>query len=139
MASPFDALDAELQSHVAEEFGEAVRVEPRVAKQYAGRSPGVDPSRPVRDVRAVVTSVPAATDFRGEIGGQQNSAAQLVGATTEAWLDADAASSLGYDVATGDTLVRLDEPGLPRFRVQRPVPYETGDLRLLLSPAGSAA
>lgn len=137
MASVFDALDAEIQAVVSDAFGERVRFEPRSsAGQYAAEEP--DPARPVREVTAVVTSVVGSADLRGDVGGQARSTSRLAGQETTAWLGAEVVSALGYEITTGDRLVRLDEPGAPMFRVGQPKPTEAGDLVLTLAPLARA-
>ena len=135
MASVFDTLDAEIQAVVSDAFGERVRVEPRTtAGQYGVEK--ADASRPAREVTAVVTSVVGSADLRGDAGGQARSTSRLAGQETTAWLGAEVVSALGYEIATGDRLVRLDEPGAPMFRVGQPKPTEAGDLVLALAPLG---
>lgn len=128
MASPFDALDEAVSATVAETMGEALRITPRVARQYVG--PADDPSRPVRDVVGVYSAAPTVDNLTGQ--RESNKLDTMVRFTTgrhEVWLPVNEARRIGYAIQAQD-LVTVEASGL-RLCVTAALTEAAGDIRLI--------
>jgi len=127
MPSPFDQLDAAVQAAMDQAFGEAIRVEPMAAGNYASVP---DPARPAKAARAIISRAPqpAATNYPAT---NRKSADRAAG-PTEAWIGAADLAALGYPIRKGDLIVLTDDPGEPRYAVTAVYLTDQRDARLPL-------
>jgi len=131
MASLFDEIDASSQAVTEEVFGEAVRIEPRVASQYTERA--TDPTRPAKDVVAVVSFGIASDNFIGQRTGVRiDTSSKIALRTAEVWMSAASYAALGYEVQKQDAVVMTDQAGQPVYSVSRVTP-DAGGVTLILT------
>jgi hypothetical protein len=133
MPSPFDALDAVVQTAMDATFGEDIRIEPMATGNYAFAP---DPVRLACTARAVVSRAPqtAATNFPST----NRKSAQLAAGPTEAWLAAAALAGLGYALRKGDVIALTEDAGEPRYTITAVFITDQGDARLLLASLTAA-
>lgn len=133
MPSPFDALDAAVQTAIDQTFGEGIRIEPMLSGDYA-KAP--DPERPARSCRATISRAPGAKATNFPSTNRKSS--DLAVSPTEAWIDRAAYAALGYPIRRGDFIVLTEAAGSPRFEVAAAHRGDYGDVTLpliSLSPA----
>jgi len=135
MPSPFDAIDAAVQSAIDQVFGEGIRIHPQAGDVNYGGGP--DTLRPARDARAVISRSYATerTDF---LGTNRPGASGAL-APSEAWLDSASYAALGYAIRRGDILELTEEAGAPRLVVAQADYGRNGDVNLHLVASGSIA
>lgn len=134
MASPFDAALSSADAVITSVFGETVEVRPR--RDVPRAAPIADPDRPARRVAAAISLAAGIGDIGGARLGSKLGGVTRVGVEGgTAWLSAEVAASLGYAVASGDLVVRIDEDGSPAFAVVGPPRTSAhGDLTLTIAP-----
>lgn len=110
-------------------WGEVVRITPQIATAYA--APGPDPSRPMRDVRGVVTMQNADANLEGTRRGSQFQGAVVTGTrATRVYLRASVYAGLGFEVRAGDAVELIDTTNDrkgERYSVTRVAISDTGD------------
>lgn len=122
---------------VARTFGEAIRIEPMVASEYATAVP--DPGRPVKEARATVTLTPSVDNFDGARQGTKlTTQTRFAQREARIWFAPDAYAAIGYVLRVGDRIVLIDRDGTPVYRVSRdPVSSDRGDVSVnLVEEAG---
>ena len=117
---------------VARNFGEAVRIEPRINGTYSDDSP--DPSRPLKDLRAVVSLTPMTGSLDGSRQGSKiNTTTRFTQRTTTIWVTPDAYASIGYDIRVGDRVILKERRNEPPYRVGRDAEIsDRGDISINL-------
>jgi hypothetical protein len=110
-------------------WGEVVRITPQIVTPYA--IPGPDPTRPMREVRGVVSMQNADANLEGTRRGTQFQGAVVTGTrATRVYLRASVYAGLGFEVLAGDAVelidVLVDRKG-ERYNVTRVVVTDTGD------------
>jgi hypothetical protein len=131
MASPFDALMANVDAACDAIFGEAVTIAPQATGNYSVRS---DPERPPAIVTAIVSISPQAGDVRGQMtseGVNQGRTTNVAPSTI--WISAAAAAALGYDLKAGDLIELSSRAGTPVYRMERPAVTDLGDLEAVVT------
>lgn len=128
MASPFDSIDADIQSAMDQVFGEAIRIVPQAGDVNYGTGP--DPLRPVRDTRGIVSR--AHKSEGADFIGTNRAGVDRALLHSEVWIERDAYDALGYIVRRGDLIDLIDEPGSPRVAVARVSAGDNGDVNIHL-------
>ena len=131
MASPFDALDAEMSAAMLTAYGEAASITPRRGGQYA--APGLDPQRssnPV-PVMGVYTGTPEVAVF-GAADGQIVINGRTVTADAIFWMPKAQVDEVGFTIKRDDQVIMEVQPGKPSFSVIAVLLTELGDAQLYL-------
>ena len=125
MSSPFDAIDADMQSAIDAAFGSVVTIRPMAGGNY---SLAADPSRPVRvNVPATVAIAQGVktTDFNNS----NRDGAPVTRRQSEIWIDRLAYAALGYELRRDDQIIT----GQGSFAVASTQPGDNGDVRVVLA------
>lgn len=132
MASPFDHLDAQVSAAVNAAFGEAVTIRPMT--ENGRTAPTVDGTREVKIITVQFALAPDTDYLSGaRRGSEMMGSSRLNTNAAEAWISAEEASTLGYDLTTGDRIVLHTREGLPVYQISAaPQIYDTGDVNLIL-------
>jgi hypothetical protein len=103
MASPFDALDAELSAAVLTAYGETALITPRRGTTYA--APGVDTDRPPVSALVVFSESPGLEWLSGARRGSELTGGSRLGVSeAEIWMSKAQADELGFKLAKGDKI-----------------------------------
>ncbi|RVU13160.1 hypothetical protein [Methylobacterium oryzihabitans] len=133
MASLFADAMAEADAVLVEEFGERVRIEPRLALgpgrgELSGPRP--DPEREVREVRAQFTLRGAVDTLEGvRQGTKLNGMTRLAVAEAHLRMSAAVLAGLGYPLQADDRIVLVERAGQPAYAIVKPEPSDLADGR----------
>lgn len=134
MASPFDVHMAAVDAAVEAAFGDTLVT--LIPKRMGNYSAGVDPLRPVRTFKAVVSISPNAGDLQGMNKSEGINPGRVTAvAPSTIWITAATAAGLGYEVKSGDEIELTARPGAPTYRVERPGFTDLGDLEMTVTLA----
>lgn len=122
---------------VQREFGETVRVEPRQEADYTDALP--DPTRPARQLTAVVALTPTVEKFEGAREGSRiNTGSRISVREATIWLTPDAYAAIGYKLVEGDRVLLTERPQEPPYKLSRaPETSDRGDVVITLVVDGN--
>lgn len=117
---------------VRREFGEYVRVIPRLQTDYSDAV--IDPTRPVTDVFVVVALTPVTEPLDGSRRGTKiNTSTRLSQREAAIWFDPAIYAALKYDLREGDQIILKERTNEPPYQVSRaPESSDRGDIVVLL-------
>lgn len=122
---------------VQREFGEVVRIEPRKEADYTDALP--DPSRPARQLTAVVALTPTVDKFEGSREGSKiNTGLRVSVREATIWLPPDTYAAIGYGLREGDRILLIERPQEPSYKISRaPETSDRGDVVITLVVDGN--
>jgi len=113
---------------VQREFGEFVRILPRISSEYTDDAP--DPDRSPTQPFVVVSLTPTTENFDGSRQGSKiNTSTRLSMREAAIWFTPAAYAALMYELREGDRVVMIERPNEPPYKVSRaPETSDRGDV-----------